>query len=100
MQKGTALDKDNCTLGDFYHDNDARLFGVCVSPKNLDPYEYINTRGIFCKYLCPEPSDGGNSGGGCSSTFTAESNFRVWSNASMWPGEVLPKDGDTVTILK
>ena len=41
IQKTDGLSISDCSLGDFYHDNDEREFGVCVSPKNWSEYEYI-----------------------------------------------------------
>ena len=63
------FDLETCQLGDFYHDNDNRTFGVCWNTQaNWTAGEYIHAKGIFCRDFCPEPEEGNNGGGegGCS----------------------------------
>lgn len=63
-----------CTIGDFYHDNNQKLFGLCLSDKNTTTGLSTIVKAIYCRFLCPDNgggsggdgggSDGGSSGGG------------------------------------
>ena len=86
----THLDPATCNNGEYYHDNTAasRMMTICQSGKNRDKWEYTEVNGIMCRYLCPLPPG----------SFTPEDFIRDWSNATQWPGGVLPKDGDNITV--
>lgn len=106
VQSGSLLNITTCNMGDFYHDNAMRIFGLCMSDRYSRANYEIAVYPIFCRYDCPDNGNnngggdggGGNDGGSC---FTApESNFRLWSNASMWPDGVVPTSFQNVTIKK
>lgn len=86
----THLDPATCNNGDYYHDNSDtnRMMTLCQSGKSRSKYEYTEVNGIMCRYLCPLPP--GN--------FIKEDFIREWSNATQWPGGVLPKAGDDVVV--
>ena len=48
----------------------------------------MDVNAIYCRYLCPAPP------GSC----TKEDTLRLWSNATQWPNNALPVDGDDVII--
>jgi hypothetical protein len=81
-------DINTCNAGDYYHDNTNRYLYVCVSGRNKPINTYIDLNGIKCRYLCPQPEG----------EFTKENFTRLWSNATQWPNEVLPQEGDNVTV--
>jgi len=84
------LDPDTCGNGDYYHNNadDVRVLHLCASGKNRSMFEFMDVNAIYCRYLCPAPP------GSC----TKEKTLRLWSNATQWPNEVMPADGDDVVI--
>ncbi len=84
------MDATTCGNGDYYHNNadDQRVLQLCASGKNRTLFEYTDVNAVFCKYLCPAPP------GSC----TKEKNLRNWDNATQWPGSVMPKEGDNITI--
>ena len=89
----TYLDPTTCKNGDFYHDNlnentSLRMFTLCQSGKNRALFEYTSITPVICEMICP-PAAG---------TFVLEDFVRVWSNITQWPGGVLPKAGDNVTV--
>jgi hypothetical protein len=52
-----APNNDNvtgCNLGDWYNDNDNRLFYVCINAKaRSTKYESVDLNGIYCRETCP-----------------------------------------------
>lgn len=51
-------------------------------------FEYTEVNGIVCEFVCPLPPG----------TFVLEDFLRYWSNATQWPGGVIPQAGDNVTV--
>lgn len=51
-------------------------------------FEYLDVVGIKCRYICPSDED----------DFVKEKFLRVWSNTTQWPGGVLPRDGENITV--
>ena len=84
------LNPNTCGNGDYYHNNakDKRVMHLCASGKNRSLFEHMNVDGIYCRYVCPAPP------GSCEK----ESSLRVWNNATQWPNEVMPVDGQNITI--
>lgn len=87
-QSAAVLNYSTCNYGEYYHDATNRFLFVCVSGKGKSTYDLLNLNGITCRYLCPKE------GGG----FTKENFVRLWSNVTQWPGGVLPKAGDNITV--
>ena len=83
------LDIGTCTNGQYYQDVVNEFLFVCVSGRDKQIREWIDINGIRCRDTCPdeEPQPDGR-----------EDFERKWSNASIWPNQVLPAEGDNVTI--
>ncbi len=64
------------------------MFQICQSGKNKTLFEYTEVNGVICEFLCPLPAG----------TFIKEDFIRKWSNATQWPGGVIPQTGDNVTL--
>ena len=90
LPSNSYLDPATCGNGDYYHNNadSVRVLHLCASGRNRTFFEYIDVNAIYCRNLCPAPP------GSC----TKESTLRYWNNAAQWPGAVLPKAGDNITI--
>lgn len=82
------LNAATCTVGDYYIDTANQYIYVCISGKQFTPTTYVDLNGIKCRLLCPDPT----------TNFTKENFIRKWSNATQWPGGVMPKAGDNVTV--
>jgi hypothetical protein len=87
-----TLDASTCKNGDYFHDNNDnssfRMFTLCQSGKNRSLFEYTDVNGVICKQFCPLPPG----------TFISENFLRDWSNATQWPGGVVPLPGDNVVV--
>jgi hypothetical protein len=87
----SALTPSTCSNGDFYHNNDnssLRMFTVCQSGRNRAQFEYTEVNAVVCLYHCPAPAG----------LFIKENFTRLWSNASQWPNQTVPRAMDNVTI--
>ena len=82
------LSPTNCTNGEYFHNSTERYLFVCVSGRNKAIHEWIDVNGIRCRYNCPQDNGDG----------TREDAIRLWSDTKNWPGNVLPQEGDNVTI--
>lgn len=88
VPKTAQLDPSTCNVGDYYHDVDNKYLYLCVSGKNSPLFPWIDVNGIKCRYLCPQPEG----------EFVKEPFIRLWSNATQWPGGVMPSAGQNVTV--
>lgn len=89
ISKATALiTPDSCQNGDYYHDSNTSYVFVCVSGRNKTIREWIDVNGLRCLNTCPQDLVGTN----------RENFTRYWSDATNWPNNTLPKEGQNVTI--
>ena len=49
-QAGRPLNVSTCNIGDYYHDNNQSLLGVCISDRNMRPKQSVRVDAIFCRY--------------------------------------------------
>lgn len=56
------MNLSTCTIGDYYHDNNQNLFGLCLSDKNTTTGLSTVVNAIYCKFLCPDNGGGGSGG--------------------------------------
>ena len=85
------LDASSCELGDYTHNNseEVRDFTICASSRGKQQIQHnVDVVAVYCRYICPEPEG----------EFEKEDFVRLWSNATQWPGGVLPVAGDNVTV--
>lgn len=88
MANFTDLNLADCENGDYYQDVENYNLYVCVTGRNKTIREWIDVNGLRCLNFCPEEDP----------TQEREDFERKWSNATQWPNEQLPQDGDNVTI--
>lgn len=87
----TSLQPATCRNGEYYHNNDdssLRMLTICQSGRNRTQFEYTEVNAIVCRFHCPAPAG----------LFVKEGFTRLWSNASQWPNQTVPKAMDNVTI--
>ena len=61
---------------------------MCVSGRNKTIREWIDVNGIKCADECEREEE----------EEERDEFDKVWSNASIWPNQQLPAEGDNVTI--
>lgn len=84
FQNGTTLNSSNVTNTNVTD----RYFALCQSGKNRAPFEFTEVNPVICEFDCPVA-------GGYAQW---DGLTRKWSNASNWPGQVLPAAGADVNI--
>ena len=71
IQKGAPLNISTCNYGDFYHNNNERVFSLCLSNRQAistaNGGNYISVNAVYCRYECPQP-DQETDNGGCGIT--------------------------------
>lgn len=87
----STLKTATCKNGEYFHNNtnsSARHLAICQSGKSKALFEYTEINSVICRYHCPAPAG----------TFVKEPFTRRWSNATQWPGGVMPSHHDNVTV--
>lgn len=82
------ISPDTCNNGDYFHDKTNKYLYVCVSGRSKQIREWVDINGIRCVNFCPPVIPAADK----------EGLERFWSNATQWPGGVLPVDGANVVI--
>ena len=80
-----AVGANSKKSGDWYHDVDNQLLYLAVNGKQKTD---LNVKAVKCRVNCPIVS----------APVPKDGIIRLWSNATQWPGEVVPQAGDNVII--
>lgn len=84
----SLIEPSTCLNGDYYHDISSSYLFVCISGRNKTIQEWVDVNGIRCLNACPKDLLGED----------REDFFRYWSDVLNWPNNILPKEGENVTI--
>lgn len=86
--KTTPLNATTCSLGDFYHDPLLQYLYICISGRNNVANNEFLVTNIQCHRTCDN----------FRSDVTKEPFVRAWSNATQWPGGVVPVANASVSV--
>lgn len=74
-----------CNFGDYYVNPAEKTIDICYRDVGISNVVELSVSSIDCRMMCDVPAS--------NEKFT-----RIWSNATQWPGGVLPTASSTVTV--